>query len=234
MKKIDAYVPGLPSTAALSTSVQGWVHHYNKYGLMVTSAILTIVSCYNPFFPPTGVPTNLNTLRAKPQGVITQLINSYEQKNIILFEELFPASGLFQFYVSPSFLAKYETRSYANPPEPRDPRLIYIPEAPLYYFWRQEVEIKSHRELFRRAESITFTEKPNVDIGKIHYLVNDQGDTTNAELIMENGKILIKVNLNGIVDEYTIWIEKQVFFLERDAEKLWVILKWYDFGSEGG
>jgi hypothetical protein len=226
----------LPSTAALSMCVQGWVRHRKKHGLMVTSALLTIVSCYNPFFPPTGVPINLNTLRAKPQGVITQLINSYEQKNIFLFEDLFPASGLFQFYVSPSFLAmiKNEMRNYINPPEPRDPRLIYIPEAPLYYFWRQEVEIKSHRELFRSAESITFTEKPNVDIGKIHYLINDQGDTTNAELVMENGKFLIKAVVNGVYDEIPVWIEKQVFFLERDAEKLWVILKWYDFGSEGG
>jgi hypothetical protein len=125
-------------------------------------------------------------------------------------------------------------RDYINPPEPRDPRLIYIPEAPLYYFWRQEVEIKSTRELFKHAESITFTEKPIVDIGKIHYLVNDQGDTTNAELVMENGKFLIKAFFNGVFDEIPVWIEKQVFFLERDAERLWVIRKWYDFGSQGG
>ncbi|MBN1130542.1 MAG: hypothetical protein JXA71_16235 [Chitinispirillaceae bacterium] len=189
--------------------------------------------CRNPFFPPIGTPDKLPPLRSTPSGVFTQLIQAYELQRIDLFEDLLPIDKTFRFYVSPRFEDTYKTRPYGSiEPEPRDTLLQYTTESSTYYYWGQDQEIQSHKHLFTRAESITFKVKPSVSPGKFRYIINDDGDTTNVEVLMENGEILIRVNISGVTDEYPIWIEKQVFLLERDAENLWVIRKWYDFGSQ--
>ncbi|MBN1130862.1 MAG: hypothetical protein JXA71_17875 [Chitinispirillaceae bacterium] len=196
-------------------------------------AALLVTACQIPFFPRVGTPDPLPPLRSTPSGVINQLIKAYEQKRIDLFEDLFPREKTFRFYVSPSFKAIYQTRPYGTiEPEPRDTLLHYTTESSTYYYWGHDQELQSHKRLFSRAESIVFKVKPIVSPGKFRYLVNDSGDTTNVELLMENGEITIKVTISGYTDEYPIWIDKQVFFLERDSKNLWVIRKWYDFGNQ--
>lgn len=189
--------------------------------------------CFNPFFPPTGTPDKVTPLRATPEGVIQQLINSYEQQRIDLFQDLLPAdSNNFQFYVSPSFLSIYNTRLYANPPEPRDTQLIFIGNQSYYYYWTQENEVRSHKNLFSRAVSIIFSVKPDINPGSFHYIVNARGDTTNVEMEVTNGEIDITIMSGGLPLEYAVSIDRQVFFLKRDPQNLWVIRKWYDFGSQ--
>ena len=162
---------------------------------------------------------------------MTQLINAYETKDLYLFQDLFPASKTFRFYVSPSFVTSYQsgTRDYVNPPELRDTLLIHTSEYSYYYYWTQDVEIRSHKNLFMKAATITFTQKPSLEYRPI---LNEAGDTTHFEVLMTNGEIDIVTAIP--VDEYIISIEKQVFLLERDSENtsLWVIRKWYDFGSQ--
>ena len=113
--------------------------------------------CRDPFFPLLGIPDSGSPLRATPMGVITQLINSYEQQRLDLFQDLFPAAGTFRFYVSPSFVSIYnsEGKYYVNPPEPRDTLLhnVLISQGPsYYYYWTQDVEIQSHRGLLTQAQ----------------------------------------------------------------------------------
>jgi hypothetical protein len=197
------------------------------------AAAMLACLCRNPFFPPVGTPDKTPPLRTTPGGVITQLIKAYELRRIDLFEDLLPVGNTFRFYVSPKFESKFLERPYGSiPPEPRDTLLHYTTESSTYYYWGQDQELQSHKHLFTRAESIKFTVKPSVSAGNFRYIVNESGDTTNVELLMENGEILIKVNISGVTDDYSIWIEKQVFLLERDGENLWVIRKWYDFGSQ--
>jgi hypothetical protein len=190
--------------------------------------------CRNPFFPDIGLPDKSPPLRKTPAGVITQLINSYEQRRLDLFEDLLPAAGTFRFYVSPSFQSAYvnEAKFYVNPPESsRDTLLQYIGNAAYYYYWTQEVELSSHKSLFAQAQSIVCENKPLVST--IRYIVNDTGDTVNAEVVIEGGEIDAVFDMGGgTSDEEIIEIDKQVFLLERDADKLWVIRKWYDFGSQ--
>jgi hypothetical protein len=201
--------------------------------LILLFAGLLAVSCRNPFFPPVGVPDISPPLRSTPGGVINQLIKAYEQKRIDLFEDLLPKEKTFRFYVSPRFETYYKIRPYGTiEPEPRDTLLLYTTESSTYYYWGHDQELQSHTKLFNRAESITFKVKPSVSPGKFRYFVNDSGDTTNVELLMEDGEITIMVNISGFTDEYPIRIDKQVFFLERDAKNLWVVRKWYDFGSQ--
>jgi len=200
---------------------------------MVTAAL--VCHCRNPFFPQLGTPHSGSPLRATPRGVITQLSNSYEQRRIDLFEDLFPASNTFRFYVSPSFVSTYqsEAKYYVNSPEPRDTMLQYIGAFPYYYYWTQDVEVQSHKRLFTQAQLIEFTINPNVNPGDFRYIINGNGDTTNVEILMTDGKIEVELDMGGGVTEVDeIWIDKQVFFLERDADNYWVIRKWYDFGSQ--
>jgi hypothetical protein len=199
---------------------------------MVASAVFFICSCRDPFFMPTGEPYKTESLRSRPEGVIKQLINSYEQQRIDLYEDLFPQSGLFRFYVSPQFTSTYLTRSYANPPESTDVRLQFISANSYYYYWTQNIEIQSHKKLFSQASSIVFSVQPDFDPNRFHYLVNEKGDTTNVEIELLNGTIDITVTIDGMLDQYPVAIDKQVFLLERDADNLWVIRKWYDFGSQ--
>jgi hypothetical protein len=204
---------------------------------MIAPVVFLFCFCRDPFFPSIGVPYKVESLRAAPEGVITQLINAYEQQRIDLYEDLFPRSGLFRFYVSPKFQSTYLTRPYANPPESTDVRLQFISANSYYYYWGQDLEIQSHKKLFSQASSIVFSPPP--DPGRFHYLVNEKGETTNVEIELTNGNIDITVSIDGAVDQYPVAIEKQVFLLERDSEnqipenrRLWVIRKWYDFGSQ--
>ena len=190
--------------------------------------ISILCACFDPFFPPTGTPDRAPSLRSTPDGVFTQLINSYESQDLLLYENLFPVAKTFRFYVAPNFVTSYNsgTRPYVNPPEVADTLLIYINAYPYYYYWTQDVEIQSHKNLFTKAASINFTQKPSMQYRAI---LDAKGDTTNYEVLMTNGEIVIVTT--SPADEYTIEIEKQVFLLERDTDKLWVIRKWYDFGS---
>jgi hypothetical protein len=197
--------------------------------------LFCLAVCRNPFFPFTGKPDDAPLLRSTPSGVITQLINSYEQRRLDLFDDLLPSSGTFRFYVSPNFVATYQSsgKNYVNPAEPRDTLLQHIGAFPYYYYWTQNVELQSHRRLFAQALSIRFALDPTVNPGDFRYIVNGNNDTTNVELLMLDGKIVLEFDMGGGDSEVdTILVDKQVFFLERDADNLWVIRKWYDFGTQ--
>ena len=199
------------------------------------TAVFLFFFCRNPFFPLTGKPDSTPPLRATPGGVITQLINSYEQRRFDLFEDLLPHSNAFRFYVSPSFVATYQSsgKYYVNPAEPRDTLLQYIGAVPYYYYWTQDVEVQSHRRLFSQALSIKFVVNPNVNPGDFRYIVDSSNETTNVEVLMTDGKIAMAFDMGGgATEDDTVWIDKQVFLLERDTESLWVISKWYDFGIQ--
>jgi hypothetical protein len=205
----------------------------SRHGWLLAVTCL-LVTCRNPFFPLTGLPDSAPELRATPDGVIDQLVKSYEQRRIDLFEELLPASGTFRFYVSPTFWNAYqsEAKYYVNPPEPRDTLLQYIGAFSYYYYWTQDVERQSHKRLFAQALSIRFT-NCTVNPGDFRYTIDAQGDTTNVEVLMTDGNIAMTFDMGGgTTQDETVWIDKQVFFLERDADNLWVIRKWYDFGLQ--
>jgi hypothetical protein len=194
-----------------------------------------LCACRNPFFPVTGIPDKGNSLRATPEGVLQQLVQAYEQKDINLYMDLFPLQKTFQFYVSPKFVPTYQSRSYSSayPPEPRYTLLHFIGEYSYYYYWGQDREVASHRNLFNKVDLIQFQPQPNIrDIRYIVSLVNGKPDTTNVEMEVTDGEIIIDVTAGSLIDEYTIYIDRQVFFLERDASRLWLIRKWYDFGNQ--
>jgi hypothetical protein len=217
-------------------------HSLRRYRTAGAATIVCVVfilfqACRNPFFPLTGMPDPLSvsTLRATPAGVIEQLKKAYEEKRRDLYIDLFPLSGSFRFYVSPQFRSTYQSLPIYNDnlKEARDTLLKNIGNDSYYYYWPQDIEIQAHKKLFDKAVSIVFSVPPIVNPGDFNYIVNSHGDTTNVEMLMTDGEIHIIWNDPdvGYVEE-VIEIDKQVFYLERDASNLWVIRKWYDFGSQ--
>jgi hypothetical protein len=193
---------------------------------------VVVCCCRNPFLPETGIPVEHRStdLRATPQGVVEQLIESYESRRIDLFEELLPADGSFRFFIAPDFFDTYKNK-YKNLKETRDTRLQHIGQSDYYYYWTQAEELEGHERLFNQAERIEFTDKPALE--DIHSFV-DNGDAF-AEVLLTGGNLKIGKWIDtDTVELYTVPITQQVFLLEKDEDDLWVITKWYDFsiGSE--
>ncbi|MDG5815055.1 hypothetical protein QA601_08200 [Chitinispirillales bacterium ANBcel5] len=186
---------------------------------------LMLKSC-NDFFPTTGEPVTVTT-RKTPQGVIRQLMRSYTNRRIDLFEDLLPVTGTFRFYISPSFAEVYSTRSGVTY-EPEIDRYYYV-RGFNYYYWGQNEELSRHRNLFRQADKIEFIEP--ITIQETRYTVKQcsslVSDTINAEILVTTGELVISLG----EDTYRTSIDKQVFYLERDHQGLWVIRDWFDLSS---
>ena len=192
--------------------------------------LIVIPKCFNPFFPETGKPTMELYNRFKPDGVISQLVESYESRRIDLFEQLLSES--FRFYVAPSFNtgSSVFVTKYNIEREAPDINLQYIDNSESYFFWTKEPEKESHTKLFKNAEQIKFAIEPIIT--RKRFITDENGDTVNVELMVEGSEMEIRVkNSDTDVELYTVSIEQQVFYLERDKERLWVIGKWYDLST---
>ena len=188
-----------------------------------------VTSCRNPFIWDVPPDIHSDALRATPQGVLEQIIASYEGRQIDLYEDLFPKDGSFRFFVAPAFLdSNFE--KYKQFREVRDTRLQFIGQSEYYYYWAQEQEFESHTRLFSRANSIEFVEKPLVE--SVRKFV-DHGDSL-AEMLITGGwlEVGVDIDVHTIEVSYTT-IQRQVLLLEKDEDDLWVISKWYDFSSNG-
>ncbi|KMQ51023.1 hypothetical protein CHISP_2165 [Chitinispirillum alkaliphilum] len=186
--------------------------------------IMLCISCDQLFFPPTGVPSSAPRMRSTPQGLIDQLMRSYEEKRVDLFEDLLPRNGTFRFYVSSNFASIYSTRSYITY-EPEIAKYNFVDGLTHYYYWGQADEVSRHRNLFSQVEMIEFSEPIIHD--DLVYTVTEDNDTTHVEVLMTTG--VLRVHLANQI--FSTEIERQVFFLERDKEGLWVIRDWFDLGN---
>jgi hypothetical protein len=201
---------------------------------------MLLLSCDNIFFPSTGKPLSGGTLRSTPQGILQQLILAYQNQRIDLYSDLFSTSKDFRFYVSPSFASEYNNgQPNSKPLEIIDTMYEYIIQHGISScnYWTYNEEIQIHTNLFTKSSSITFAPQPS--ILQIRYMTNNNGDTTNVEVVIKDGEIDIFSEIyydsenNRYEDKYVINIDTQVFYLERDPNnnRLWVIQKWFDLGS---
>lgn len=223
----------------------------SRYALWLTAPVIAVlmVLCDDPFFPVTGMPPLVKGPRSTPQGLVQQLINAYENRRIDLYMDLFSPAHDFRFYVSPVFAADnsangYQARFGARPCEPVDTMCHYVKDNindSCFNYWTYDEEMQATEGLFQKSTQITFSAPPFF-AGNIRFIVNGGGDTTNVEVVMDGGAIVV----DGTPDysdptqpfayEYTIEIDKQVFYLERDPDspELWVIQKWFDLGTATG
>jgi len=204
------------------------MQHYLKTA--IAAALIVTGGCRNPFVPSTGVPVErpVESQRATPQGLLSQLIEAYEGKDIELYKDLFPKDSSFRFFVAPDFYDAFRLR-HPLLSEPRDPRLRNLEASDFYYYWPQSVEIENHTKLFSPGVTIDFTEKPYLQ--DVRPFI-DEGDTA-AELLVTGGVLEITRLVGDTAEIYITRVEKQVMLVKQDSDNLWVLLKWYDFSKDG-
>jgi hypothetical protein len=189
----------------------------------------------DPFLPDVGTPVFPASPLVKPQGTISQLLNSYETKRIDLFEETIEADS-FRFYVSSSFFSTQSNPNTILEPDSIDTRFTYVPSRK-YSFWRYDSEHRSHQKLFDKAITITFDILPQINSDDFVYHLDTAGDTLGVEVLMLSGRFTVDYPdpLNDFfIIEQPVDIEKQVFYLVRTAAGEWKIRKWFDMGSATG
>lgn len=204
-------------------------------------SFMAFLSCYNPFFPPLGLPVSNNgsTLRSTPQGVIQQLNNAYNNKDIDLYKDLFSQQQDFRFYVAPSF--EDSCNHVVATCERIDSTCYEIISKGLscMKYWMYAQEIDSHTKMFELADEIALmlNALSNQDI---RYTTNGNGETTNVEVIIRGGNLniveVVQYDPEGSSyqnSEELDDIGEQVFYLERDPQNsaLWVIYKWFDLNQ---
>lgn len=186
-----------------------------------------------------GLPSSNNgvTLRSTPQGVIQQLNNAYNNKDIEAYKDLFSQNQDFRFYIPQSFDT---VTNVAITYEIIDSTCYEIIKNGLIgaYYWTYSQEMESHSNMFEQAQEISLLINP-LNNQDIRYIANGSGETTEVEVVLRGGSLNITENVvdeNGNnfqnIDELGD-IKEQVFYLERDPQNsaLWVIKKWFDLGQ---
>jgi hypothetical protein len=199
--------------------------HFNTF--IVVVGFISVLQCRNPFLPTTGRPVIDLSGRALPEGVLTQLIDAYNERNIDIFKDLLPKDGSFRFFVAPSYYTEFNDK-HENLSEPRDTRLQFLEESEIYYYWTQNIEIENHERLFRYAEYLEFIDPPGLE-SKRKFV---DGNDSLAELLITGGRLKFGQDLGfDTTAIYYVPIEKQVFLVKKDDDDLWVLQKWYDFSN---
>ena len=204
-------------------------------------ACSVLLSCYNPFFPPMGLPVNNNgsTLRSTAQGVIQQLNNAYNNKDIDSYKDLFSQQQDFRFFIAPRFVDScIHIVKTCGLVDSICYEIIAKGQTCMYY-WTYAQEMDSHTKMFEQADEISLRMSP-LNNQDIRYTANGNGETTNVEIILRGGGLDIaepiqyysdgsSYQYHDVVDD----IGEQVFYLERDPQNLalWVIYKWFDMSQ---
>jgi len=224
----------------------------NKIGYLGAIVVCSLYfHCSNPFFPPTGLPPiEGEKLRSTPEGVIEQLVTSYQEKRLSSFRDLLISREGFRFYVESNAINQLQLnnlREVANN-EKIEGGIPFIDSGTNFGYITYDTEIKIHRQLFA-AQSITFITPLRID--SIHYIIESEtvpDSDTSFTTTYDTTAAVVRVWEKAQIEIYSEWlkdrqsdkresfkftIEKQVFYLVRDPEdpSLWVIAKWFELYS---
>jgi hypothetical protein len=210
-----------PHRKAIRALVQGLA----PLGIVVP----VMFSCSSfPFWPDTGEPVSVVN---SPQDVINKLLRSYETKSITDFESILPTDNSFRFYVCPVYFQDNPNGILLA--EHIDSGFTYILQGD-YHYRRQDDEQFRHEKLFDKANSITFTTRPTVNLEDFIYHFGQNGDTLGIEAKMTGGSFTVEyedLDEPGVVQQQPVNIEQQVFYLIKGADGGWLMSKWFDMGT---
>jgi len=205
---------------------------------LIVFLLIFLWGCRNPFFPPTGVPTDVS--RGTPEEVIKQLKKSYERRRIDLFEDVLYSKEEFRFYIEQNEKI-IDSLQKINPEQREKVNIDYelsedfIADDFLYVYLTYNEEMDIHRNLFREAEQITFSsfEPYEVEYFATAKEVGDSivYDTLDAVAYTDETKITISSKkLTSVFGEkeHAFPVGKQVFLMKKDSEGLWKIIYWFE------
>lgn len=214
----------------------------------IVAGLLALLTCANPFFPPTGEPQRSGVLRTSPVGAIEQLKTAYEKKSFRLFQDLFAGDKSFRFYVAPSLVDEFGSGIVTA--EKIDTQCTIVTPG-VYYYWGYDSEMRVHRNMFSQARQIAFVVPPpplsesaltyHIDVSEDTLGVDSTGDSPTYRIVRTHDTTRVEVPLEGGVIELVledgtreeVGIGQQVFCVVPDPRNptLWVIDKWFDLGN---
>jgi hypothetical protein len=206
---------------------------------LVTSLFLIVVlifGCGTPFFPETGVPPAEIIYRSTPEGVVLQLVKSYESRRIDKFEDLLYSEEEFRFYVELNDDVYSGLNNISTDrTEFVDLDGTYIFDGSYVYLTYDE-EKSIHEKLFSQSSAISFDEP--LSVMSVLYLKSLDGsaatDSSGAEYaIVRTDNASIRITSDIIMAAYgeqahSFAVGRQIFYLKKDSEGLWSILYWFE------
>jgi len=209
----------------------------------VGAGVLLTAGCGSPFLPETGVPQREQSFRRTPKGVVQQLVYAYENRRLDLFQDLLYSKSDFRFYVEPDpvILAGFHSINTGQTEDVCLRHSFILDGKYTFLTYNQEIDI--HRNLFNEAEQISFYDQAlNVDTVQ-YFLSIDSVDATllpdssgalYAMARTEATRISIKAQrvFNAYHEETHVFpVGRQVFYLKKDDDGLWRILRWFELAG---
>jgi len=122
----------------------------------ITIIALVFLGCGLPFFPETGTPLEGQINRDSPQGVLDELVRSYETQRIQVFKTLFDQVN-FRFYVANDPLIELSNMDLSRTEIIIDTLVGNLVNSGPYNYIPYADELEIHENLFQRATQIEFT-----------------------------------------------------------------------------
>jgi len=189
--------------------------------ILSLAAVSVISGCFNPFFPETGTPPQIES---SPAMTVQLLKKAYEQRDINAFSRLIYSTDDYSSYTQVSddysssltiFLSKIPVSIDTVFMENR-----FLPQNRYYYElnWREEYQI--HEKMFRQSNEIVFVQP--FTAGETLYDILG-ADTVSALVRTHSSQIRIKYGGK----EFVMDITGQVFAMKKDDD-VWKIWKWIE------
>lgn len=204
-------------------------NRFCRITLLVFILFIFFPGCFNPFFPKTDVPLS-GTYLTSLDGVIRQLVKSYESNRLDLFKDLFDNQQQFRFYIQST--TAIDTTLHHIPTT----RKVYLKEdyIPIgnYMYLDYSEEMRVHTNLLATDNEIIFTTALRILKKDYIIIVTDTATDTIAGIIhTDKAKITItsEVLLKALGKRTVEFpIGEQVFYCQRDQNNLWRIKFWYE------
>lgn len=201
----------------------------NIYILLLLFIAINSFNCKNPFFPTKGLPEGTGAYNTSISGVVKQIMNVYENKDIAAFENLIYDKNTFKFYIQYNIFKDVNINNI-NTKVSLD--FDYVPIGS-YWYLDYSQEHRVHSNLFSHENEISFTE-PLVITKEEFPEIIDSTNTDTLEVVIHTDKATINIRANLFFEIYGSYhhdftISEQVFFLKKDTvDNLWKIDKWFE------
>lgn len=195
----------------------------NIHFFILIFAIISVIGCFNPFFPEKGDPP---PIESTPERTIELFKNAYQRRDFISFESLIYSKNEFSSYTQVSDYSSYTLGKLSFEPKVLIDSLFswdstgILPPNRYYYElkWAQEEQI--HRKMFNGLEEIVFS-VPFFSTNTEYEIF--ENDTISALVKTQPSKMRIKYQ--GQLD--SIDITGQIFAMKRE-NGFWKIWKWIE------
>ena len=191
---------------------------------ILVSAIPSLISCFNPFFPQTGTPPQVES---SPERTIHLLKEAYVHKDIYSFEGLIYSKNEFSSYIQVSDVYSLELNKLLFEPKVYIDSIFafapngFLPRDRYYFELKWEQERKIHEKMFHESSEIVFLSSLYAADNPYYEVIGN--DTISA--LVKTHPSQMRVTYGG--NDFTVDITGQIFAMKKD-NGIWKIWKWIE------